>query len=116
MQSLNEKFLCKFSIPKLTEMSEKAGTKEMFKTFGGRNLMNIYEITKDEKIVMRRSTGKLTWELDMKALIHVHNLVHSGEIDIDPHEIDKLRIKGKLKTTTWGNYIAGLLKHLGCQR
>jgi hypothetical protein len=105
---------CRFSIAELKKMSEKEGNKEMFTTFAGRNWMNIYEANSvDNSIIMRRSTGELTWKLSISALIHVHNLVHSGEIDLDPHEIDDLRINGRKKTYKWGNYIAALLKHTG---
>lgn len=65
---------------------------------------------------MRRSTGEFTRELSISALIHVHNLVHSGEIDLDPHEIDDLRINGKKETYQWGNYIAALLRHMRCRK
>jgi len=98
-------------------MAERGGNKEMFETFGRMRWMNIYEInTESGYVVMRRSTQKLTGELSIAALVHVHNLIHAGEIDLDPDEIDDLRIDGKRKTFMWGNYIAALLRHLECQK
>ncbi len=121
IERLNEDFSCehcRFSIKTLKEMAEIGGGKEMFSTFKRLdNLMNIYEVnTESGYVVMRRSTGKFTRELSINALIQVHNLVHSGEIDLDPHEIDDLKIDGKKETWQWGNYIASLLRHLECQK
>lgn len=120
LKRFNESFSCKhcrFSIKKLKQMAERGGNKEMFEAFGRRVSMNIYEInTESGYVVMRRSTQKLTGELSINALVHVHNLVHAGEIDLDPHEIDDLRIDGKRETWRWGNYIAALLRHLECQK
>lgn len=101
---------CRLSIRRLKEMAEKGGTKEMFKTFAGTKEMNIYEInTETRKIRMRRSTGKLTWGLGVDALIDVHDRIHAGQLDLGPYEIDRIK-------PTWGNYIAALLKHLGCRK
>lgn len=120
MKRLTEEFsceYCRFSIERLKEMAEKSGKKEMFTTFGGQKWMNIYEVSVPGNfIVMRRSTGKFTHELNLTALLHVHDLVHSGGIDLDPHEIDDLRINGRKETWKWGNYIAALLRHLGCRK
>ncbi len=116
MKGLNEDFsceFCRFSIKTLIEMAEIGGRKEMFSTFKRLdNLMNIYEVnTESGYIVMRRSTGRFTDELSIDALIQVHNLVHTGKISLDPHEIDSNK-----ETYKWGNYIASLLRHLGCQK
>ena len=120
MKTLNEGFSCphcRFSIRKLKQMAEKGGNKEMFEAFGRRVSMNIYEInTESGYVVMRRSTQKLTSELSIAALLRVHDLIHAGEIDLDPHEIDDLRIDGKRQTWRWGNYIASLLRHLKCRK
>ena len=101
---------CRFSITRLKEMAEQGGTKEMFKTFAETKEMNIYAInTKKREIQMRRSTGKLTWWLGVDTLIDVHDRIHAGQLDLDPHEIDRIK-------PTWGSYIAALLKHFGCRR
>ena len=118
---------CEFSIQRLRQMAERGGSKEMFQTFGRRARMNIYEVnTATDSIVMRRSTGTLTnmpvkrltdtpgqiKQLKISSLIYVHDLIHSGQIALDPHEIDELGAE----TFMWGNYIAGLLRHLGCRK
>jgi len=46
------------------------------------------------------------WFSDLEEL---HNKFHRGEITLLPYEIDKL-------VPTWGNYISGLLKYLGCDK
>ncbi len=98
-------------------MAERGGNKEMFETFGRKRWMNIYKInTESGYIVMRRSTQERTRKLSINALVHVHNLIHAGEIDLDHKEIDDLRIDGKRETWRWGNYIAALLRHLECQK
>ena len=83
---------CRFSIKKLVEMSEVAGTKEIFNTFGGLKEMNIYEVDVNVgKIFVRRSTGTITERgLAIKKLIRVHDMVHTGEVELDPHDIDYL--------------------------
>lgn len=103
---------CRFSLKNLQEMAELGGKKEAFYTFGGRVKMNLYSVdTENGFIVMRRSTGKLTeaYPLKIDALIRVHDLIHSGEVDLDPHQIDEI-------IHMWGNYTAGLLRHLGCRK
>jgi hypothetical protein len=120
MKRLNEEFSCehcRLSITELKVIAEKDGKSEMFTTFGGRNWMNIYEVNSSENfIIMKRKSQKLTKKLSITALIHVHDLVHHGKINLDPHEIDNLKINGKRETWRWGNYIAALLKHLGCRK
>jgi hypothetical protein len=112
--------LCMFSINKLKEMSEKEGNKEMFSTFGRRVQTNIYEVdTVSDCIVFRRSRkkdgreGNISDGSSIKSLILIHNGVHSGEIELDPNIIDKLKIKDAYMR---GNYFAGLLRHLGCRK
>jgi hypothetical protein len=108
---------CRFSVMELREMAELGGRKEKFYTFGGRRRMNIYKVDSENGyITMRRSTEKFTSELSLNTLIRVHNSVHSGDVDLDAHEIDNLRINGRKVVHMWGNYIAGLLKHLGCRK
>ncbi|MCX5812553.1 MAG: hypothetical protein NT178_08415 [Proteobacteria bacterium] len=107
---------CQLSINRLKEMAEVNGSKEMFTTLRGNRWMNIYEITDDGFLIMRRSTGKLTWKLDLHILFRVHDLVHEGAVDLDSHEIDSVEIDDVKKVTTWGGYIAALLKHLKCNK
>ncbi len=119
MNTFNDSYSCqhcRFSVKKLKQMAEIGGNKEMFETWGKRKRINIYEVNTDRgHLVMRRSTGELTRQLRIDALIRIHNSVHSGEIGLDPHEIDYLELDGKRETFKWGNYTASLLRHLECK-
>jgi hypothetical protein len=53
--------------------------------------------------------GKISWPLKFQKLVDLHNKLHDGKIPPLSHEIDKL-------IPTWGNYIAGLFKYLGCDK
>lgn len=108
---------CRLSLRKLREMAEVGGAKEVFTTPRRDRPMNIYEVTEDGFLIMRRSTGKITnWALDIYTLRRVHDFVHAGDIDLDAREIESVKIDGTRKAATWGTYIAALLKHLGCCR
>jgi hypothetical protein len=107
---------CRLSLKKLREMAEVGGVKEIFTTPARGCKMNIYNITKDGFIMMRRSTGKITWGLNIYTLRCVHDLVHAGNINLDANAIASTRIDGTKKAALWGTYIAALLKHLGCDR
>jgi hypothetical protein len=98
---------CSFRWEKLKEMKDN---KIEFWAADGLNLLRIIDI--DEK---RRSfyvinqSGKITWPLKYQKLEEVHHKIHNGEINLLSYEIDKL-------VPTWGNYIAGLFKYLGCDK
>ncbi len=100
---------CRFSISTLEEMSEKTGTGEKFHTAGGQREMNIFEVNgeKGYLIIFRRSSGNLTWKLELSKIKNIHDMIHEGKIDNDYKQIDRIY-------PLWGNYISGLLKHLGC--
>jgi hypothetical protein len=102
---------CRFSIRKLQEMAEMGGTAEVFTTFAGQSALNIYEVNvRHDYITMRRrSTERFTPRLRISRLIDIHDRVHSGQILLDPYEIDE-------EMRRWGNYVAALLKHLGCSK
>jgi hypothetical protein len=53
--------------------------------------------------------GKKTWPLNFGKLEELHQLVHNEKIKLIPYEIDRL-------LPTWGNFITGLFKHLGCNQ
>jgi len=98
---------CAFSWEKLREMKE---SKIEFWAGDGLNLLRIVEI--DEKrnsFYLINKSGKITWPLKYQKLEEVHKKIHSGEVSLHPYEIDKL-------VPTWGNYITGLLKYLGCDK
>jgi hypothetical protein len=96
-----------FSWEKLKEMKYN---KIEFWAADGLNLLRIVEI--DEKrnsFYVINQSGKITWPLKYQKLEEVHKKIHSGEIILLPYEIDKL-------VPTWGNYITGLFKYLGCDK
>jgi hypothetical protein len=98
---------CSFSWEKLKEMKND---KIEFWAADGLNLLRIVDI--DEKrrsLYMINQTGKTTWPLRYEKLEEIHNKVHSGVLTLLSYEIDKL-------VPTWGNYITGLLKYLGCDK
>ena len=107
---------CTLSLKKLRKMAEVGGAKEIFTTPARGYQMNIYDITDDGFMRMRRSTGKITWALDVHTLRRVHDLVHAGAIDLEPHAIASAKIDGVQKAALWGTYLAALLKHLRCER
>jgi len=96
---------CSFSWEKLREMKDN---QIEFWAGDGLNRIRIVEVNEKEgKLYMVSHTGKKTWPLKFRKLEEVHNKIHSGEIAPIPYEIDKL-------VPTWGSYITGLLKYLGC--
>ncbi|MGA2318758.1 MAG: hypothetical protein ABSG71_20615 [Thermodesulfobacteriota bacterium] len=98
---------CLFSWEKLKEMKEN---KIEFWAADGLNLLRIIEIDEKQKsFYVVSQLGKMTWPLKYQKLEEVHNKIHSGGITMLSYEIDKL-------VPTWGNYIAGLLKYLGCDK
>ena len=98
---------CSFSWEKLKEMKEN---KIEFWAADGLNLLRIIEIDEKQKsFYVVSQLGKMTWPLKYQKLEEVHNKIHSGGITMLSYEIDKL-------VPTLGNYIAGLFKHLGCDK
>lgn len=96
---------CSFSWEKLKEMRDN---KTDFWAADGLNKLRIFEIDEREKYVyMINQLGKKTWPFPYYKLEKLHRQFHDGEIVLLPYEIDKL-------VPTWGNYIAGLFKYLGC--
>lgn len=76
----------------------------------GLNLLRIVEIDeKRDSFYVINKSGKITWPLRYQKLEEVHRKIHNGEVRLHPYEIDKL-------VPTWGNYITGLLKYLGCDK
>jgi hypothetical protein len=98
---------CLFSWEKLKEMKEN---KIEFWAADGLNLLRIVEIDEKQKtFYLVNQLGKITWPLKYQKLEEVHNKFHGGKITLLSHEIDKL-------VPTWGNYISGLFKYLGCDK
>ena len=98
---------CLFGWEKLNEMKEN---KIEFWAADGLNLLRIVDIDEKEKtFYVINQLGRITWPFKYQKLEEIHNKIHNGEITLLAHEIDKL-------IPTWGNYIAGLLKYLGCDK
>ena len=76
----------------------------------GFNLIRIVEVDEKKKsLYMINQSGKISWPLKYQKLEEVHHKIHKKEINLLPFEIDKW-------VPTWGNYITGLLKYLGCDK
>jgi hypothetical protein len=75
-----------------------------------RSLLRIIGIDEKQKsLYMINQSGRMTWPLQYEKLEEVHNKIHNGEITLLSYEIDKL-------IPTWGTYISGLFKYLGCDK
>lgn len=80
--------------------------------FAGDGFKRLRILDLDEKtknIHMVCELGKKTWPLNFGKLEELHQLVHDGKIKLIPYEVDRW-------LPTWGNFITGLLKHLGCNQ
>jgi hypothetical protein len=98
---------CSFNWETLKEMKDQ---KIEFWAADGLNLLRIVEIDEKQKsFYVVNQSGKITWPLKYYKLEEVHNKIHNGELTLLSYEIDKL-------IPTWGNYITGLLKYLGCDK
>ena len=98
---------CSFSWEKIREMKE-TGTE--FWAGDGLNRLRIVEaIERDRTIYMMNQAGKKTWPVRFEKLEEVHARIHKGEVSLMAYEIDKL-------IPTWGNYIMGFFKFLGCEQ
>ncbi len=103
----NQEVKCLFSWEKLIEM--KDNKIEFFAGDGFKRLRIIEIDEKTKSIHMICELGKITWPLKYKKLEEIHNKIHIGKVELIPYEIDKL-------IPTWGNYITGLFRHLGCAK
>ena len=98
---------CSFSWEKLKEMKDN---NVEFWAADGLTKLRVFEIDEREKsFYMVNQLGKRTWPFKYRKLEELHNKIHNRDIALQAYEIDKL-------VPTWGNYIVGLLKHLGCDK
>ncbi len=98
---------CSFGWEKLVEMKS---SKIQFLAGDGYKRLQIVEADeKTRSIHMICELGKITWPLRFDKLEEVHHKVHAGEVTLIPYEMDRL-------VPTWGNFITGLLRYLGCDR
>ena len=97
---------CSFSWEKIKEMKD---SQNEFWAGDGFTRLRIVDVNeRDGTIYMITREGKKTWPLDFQKLEEVHNRIHRRELALLAYEIDKA-------IPTWGNYISGLFKHLGCE-
>jgi DNA-binding response OmpR family regulator len=98
---------CVFGWDKLKEMKDN---KIEFWAGDGLTRLRIVEVSDREEIIhMMTTEGKLTWPLKFQKLKEVHNKVHRREIGAMAYEIERY-------IPTWGNYVSGLFRYLGCDK
>ena len=98
---------CSFGWGKLVEMKNN---KIQFLAGDGYKRLRIVEADeKTKSIHMICELGKITWPLRFDKLEEVHHKVHAREVTLIPYEMDRL-------IPTWGNFITGLLRYLGCDK
>jgi hypothetical protein len=105
--NLKKQEVCSFGWEKLVEMKEKK-----IQFFAGDGFKRLRILDMDEKtknIHMVCELGKKTWPLHFDKLGELHGKIHDGKIELIPYEIDRLM-------PTWGNFITGLFKYLGCEK
>lgn len=98
---------CSFSWERIKEMR---GNQTEFWAGDGSTRLRIVDISeRDATIFMITQDGKITWPLRREKLEEIHKRIHQREIALLAYEIDKY-------IPTWGNYVSGLLKYLGCDK
>jgi DNA-binding response OmpR family regulator len=98
---------CSFSWEKIKEMKDN---QIEFWAGDGFSRLRIVDVSERERsIYMITREGKKTWPLDFQKLEEVHDKIHQREIALLAYEIDRY-------IPTWGNYVSGLLKYLGCEK
>ncbi len=98
---------CCFGWTILKEMKENRAEFWAADEFNKLQIVEIDERAKNIYMICR-STGKISWALSFKKLEEVHERIHKGELDLNAYEIEK-------SIPTWGNYVTGLLRFLGCR-
>jgi len=104
--SLRQQGGCSFSWETIVEMKE---SRTEFFAGDGFKRLRILDIDKKSKnIHMVCELGKKTWPLHFDKLEEIHRHIHEGKLKLIPYAIDRVM-------PTWGNFITGLFKHLGCE-
>jgi hypothetical protein len=98
---------CYFGWDTLREMKENAVEFWAADEYKKLQIAEIDEKTKNIYMICRQ-TGKITWPLSFKKLEEVHSRIHQGSLGLSAYEIERL-------VPTWGNYLTGLLRFLGCR-
>ncbi|MGZ3539261.1 MAG: sigma-54-dependent transcriptional regulator [Thermodesulfobacteriota bacterium] len=105
--SIDDPQQCFFSWEKIKEMKD---TQAEFWAGDGLTRLRIVDISeRDASVFMITQDGKVTWPLRRQKLEEIHKKIHQREIALLAYEIDKY-------IPTWGNYVSGLLKYLGCDK
>jgi ActR/RegA family two-component response regulator len=98
---------CSFGWDRIREMRDN---RTEFWAGDGLTRLRIIDISeKDRTIFMITQDGKKSWPLRYQKLEEIHEKIHQREIALLAYEIDRY-------LPTWGNYVSGLLKYLGCER
>lgn len=98
---------CSFSWEKLLEMKENSD--EFFAGDGFKRLRIIEVDERTKSIYLICELGKITFPLKFEKLEEVHQKLLNGKVTLLPYKIDRL-------LPTWGNFVAGLFKYLGCDK
>lgn len=99
--------LCTFGWETLQQMKDTQA--EFFAGDGSTRLKIIDANAREKTIHFITNTGKISWPLKFHKLEEIHNRIHNREVSLIAYEIDKV-------LPTWGNYITGLFRYLGCDR
>ncbi|MFB3886005.1 MAG: response regulator [Thermodesulfobacteriota bacterium] len=98
---------CSFSWEKIKQMKEN---RIEFWAGDGFTRLRIVDVNeRDGTIYMTTREGKKTWPLDFQKLEDIHGRIHRREMALLAYEIERC-------IPTWGNYVSGLLKYLGCEK
>ena len=103
----NSSLPCSFGWEKIKEMRDN---QTEFWAGDGLIRLRIVDVReRGENIYMITQDGKKTWPLRYQKLEEIHNMIHCRKIALLAYEIDR-------HLPTWGNYVSGLLKYLGCDK
>jgi len=103
----NHGLQCSFGWKSIKEMRDN---QTEFWAGDGLTRLRIVDISdRDGNIFMITQDGKKTWPLRYQKLEEIHEKIHQREIALRAYEIDRY-------LPTWGNYVSGLLKYLGCDK
>jgi len=98
---------CSFGWEKLLEM--KRNKEEFFAGDGFKRLRIIDVDERAKRIHLICELGKVTFPLKFEKLEEVHKKLLSGEVTLLAYKIDRL-------LPTWGNFVTGLFRYLGCDK
>ncbi len=98
---------CSFKWETLVSMKN---SKVEFLAGDGFKRLRIVEVDeKTKSLHMICELGKITWPLRFDKLEEIHQKIHAGDVTLIPYEIDRL-------IPTWGNFVTGLFRYLGCEK